>query len=56
MQHVQGYTRSHWTLPLGGYSLRIIPPGDRQGDNQQNDDEKYKFTFLTILMAVAMCR
>ncbi len=25
MQHVQGYLRSHWTLPLGKYSLRIVP-------------------------------
>jgi hypothetical protein len=25
MQHVQGYTRSHWTLPLGDYLLRIAP-------------------------------
>jgi len=52
MQHVQGYTGSHWTLllPLGGYSLRIIPPGGRQGDNQ------YKLTFLAISMAVGMCR
>jgi hypothetical protein len=58
MQHVQGYTGSHWMLllPLGGYSLRIIPPGGRQGNNQQNDDEKYKLTFLAISMAVGMCR
>jgi hypothetical protein len=24
-QHVQGYLRSHWTLPLGKYSPRIAP-------------------------------
>jgi hypothetical protein len=23
MRHVQGYSRSHWTLPSGNYSLRI---------------------------------
>jgi hypothetical protein len=23
MQHVQGYSGSHWTSPLGDYSLRI---------------------------------
>jgi hypothetical protein len=23
MQHVQGYSRSHWMLPLGNYLLRI---------------------------------
>jgi hypothetical protein len=25
MQHVQGYFRSHWTLPLGKYLPRIAP-------------------------------
>jgi hypothetical protein len=25
MQHVQGYPGSHWTLPLGDYSLSIAP-------------------------------
>jgi hypothetical protein len=25
MQHVQGYSRRHWMLPLGHYSLRITP-------------------------------
>jgi hypothetical protein len=25
MQHVQGYTSSHWMLKLGKYSLRIAP-------------------------------
>jgi hypothetical protein len=25
MQHVQGYSRSHWTPPLGDYSLHIAP-------------------------------
>jgi hypothetical protein len=25
MQHVQGYTGSHWMLPLGNYLLRIAP-------------------------------
>jgi hypothetical protein len=25
MRHVQGYSRSHWTPPLGNYSLRITP-------------------------------
>jgi hypothetical protein len=29
VQHVQGYTRSHWTPPLGDYSLRraLAPAG-----------------------------
>jgi len=25
MQHDQGFTGSHWTLPLGNYSLCIAP-------------------------------
>jgi hypothetical protein len=25
MQHVQGYSGSHWTLPLGDYLLHITP-------------------------------
>ena len=25
MQHVQGYSGSHWMLPLGDYSLLITP-------------------------------
>ena len=25
MQHVQGHTGSHWTLPSGDYLLRIAP-------------------------------
>jgi hypothetical protein len=25
MRHVQGYSGSHWTLPLGNYLLRIAP-------------------------------
>jgi hypothetical protein len=29
MEGVQGFTRSHWTLPLGKYSLRIIPVDNR---------------------------
>jgi hypothetical protein len=29
MRHVQGYTGSHWMLPLGNYSLRIAPAAAR---------------------------
>jgi hypothetical protein len=25
MQHVQGYSKSYWTLPLGNYFLHIAP-------------------------------
>jgi hypothetical protein len=34
MQHVQSYTRSHWTLPLGNYSIRIIPAPTRATANK----------------------
>ena len=36
MQHAQGYTGSHWTPPLGDYSLRIALAA--QGDSKQNND------------------
>jgi hypothetical protein len=29
MRHVQGYSRSHWTPPLGNYLLRIAPAATR---------------------------
>jgi hypothetical protein len=29
MQHVQGYTGSHWMPPLGDYLLRIAPAAAR---------------------------
>jgi hypothetical protein len=46
MQHVQGYSGSHWTLPSGDYSLiglLLAPyyPCDRQSINQQNNNAKY---------------
>ncbi len=34
MQHVQGYTRSHWTLPSGDYSLSIAPAAARTTINK----------------------
>jgi hypothetical protein len=34
MQHVQGYTGSHWTLPLGDYSLRIASAATRMTINK----------------------
>jgi hypothetical protein len=33
MQYVQGYTRSHWMLPSGDYSLRIAPASARATAN-----------------------
>ena len=34
MQHVLGYTRSHWTPPLGIYSLHIAPEAARATANK----------------------
>jgi hypothetical protein len=34
MQHVQGYSRSHWTPPSGNYLLRIAPAAARATGKQ----------------------
>jgi hypothetical protein len=34
MWHVQGYSRSHWTLPLGNYLLGIAPAAARATANE----------------------
>jgi hypothetical protein len=34
MRHVQGYSGSHWTLPLGNYLLRIAPAAARATGKQ----------------------
>jgi hypothetical protein len=34
MLHVQGYLGSHWTLPLGNYSLQFAPAAARATDKQ----------------------
>jgi hypothetical protein len=34
MQHVQGYTGSLWTPPLGNYSLRMAPDAARATGKQ----------------------
>jgi hypothetical protein len=34
MHHVQGYTRSHWTLPSGNYLLRIALAAARATANK----------------------
>jgi hypothetical protein len=34
MRHVQGYSKSHWTLPSGNYSLRIAPAAARATGKQ----------------------
>jgi hypothetical protein len=34
MRHVQGYSGSHWTLPLGNYLLRIASAATRATGKQ----------------------
>jgi hypothetical protein len=34
IQHVQGYSESHWTPPLGNYLLRIAPAATRATANK----------------------
>ncbi len=34
MQHVQGYSGSHWMLPSSNYSLRIAPAAARATANK----------------------
>jgi hypothetical protein len=34
MRHVQGYSKSHWTLPSGNYLLRIAPAAARATANK----------------------
>jgi hypothetical protein len=52
MQHVQGYTGSHWTLPAGNYLLRIAPAATRATNKQTI--MKNTATLLAILMAMEM--
>jgi hypothetical protein len=42
MQHVQGYLGSHWTPPLGNYSLRIAPTAIR-ATGKQTTIKKYTY-------------
>jgi hypothetical protein len=37
MEGVQCFTRSHWTLPLGKYLLRIIPLDNRVACKKKNE-------------------
>jgi hypothetical protein len=34
MQHAQGYSGSHWMLPLGNYALHITPAATRATGKQ----------------------
>ncbi len=48
MQHVQGYTGSHWTLPSGDYLLRIALAAARVPAN------KTMMYYLPTLMAISV--
>jgi hypothetical protein len=54
MQHVQGFTKSYWMLPLGDYSLCITPAAARVTSKQTM--MKNTPTLLAVLMAMMMCR
>jgi hypothetical protein len=54
MQHVQGYTGSHWTPPLGNYSLRIALAAARATANKTM--MYYVPTLMAILVVIAMRR
>jgi hypothetical protein len=54
MQHVQGYSGSHWTPPLGAYSLHIAPAAAKATGKQQQSTNTPKE--MAILMAEAVRR
>jgi hypothetical protein len=54
MQHVQGYTGSHWTPPSGDYSLRIALAATRATANKTT--MYYVPTLMAISMVIAMRR
>jgi hypothetical protein len=54
MQHVQGYTGSHWTPPSGDYSLRIALAAARATANKTT--MYYLPTLMAISVVIAMRR
>jgi hypothetical protein len=52
MQHVQGSSGSHWTLPLGDYSLRIAPAAALETINKTTMQNVP--SLLAFLMTIAM--
>jgi hypothetical protein len=54
MRHDQGFTRSHWTLPFGDYSLRIATAATRVAANKTKVQNVS--TLLTISLAMAVLR
>jgi hypothetical protein len=54
MQHVQGYTGSHWTPPSGDYSLRIALAAARATANKTK--MYHEPTLMAISVVIAMRR
>ena len=54
IQHDQGFTGSHWTPPLGNYSLRIAPVAVMATINTMIT--QHVPTLLAVLMTIAMWR
>ncbi len=54
VQHVQGYTGSHWTPPLGDYSLRIALAAARATANKTT--MYHVHTLMAISVVIAMRR
>jgi hypothetical protein len=54
MQHVQGYSGSHWMPPSSNYSLRITPAAVRATANKRMTKNVPKR--LAILIAAAVCQ
>jgi hypothetical protein len=52
MQHDQSFKGSHWTPPLGDYSLRIAPTAARALIN--TTIMQHVPTLLAVLMAITM--
>jgi hypothetical protein len=52
MQHVQGYTGSHWMPPSGDYSLRIASAAARATANKTT--MYYVPTLMSMSMVIAM--
>jgi hypothetical protein len=52
MQHVQGYSRSHWTLPLNNYLLRIAPAAARATANKMTTKNVPKRLANSMAMVV----
>jgi hypothetical protein len=44
MQHVQGYSESHWTLPSGNYLLCMAPAAARETANKTTTKKNTKKT------------